>query len=30
SSVEELTKIKGIGEKTAEKMLKSAKELAGK
>ncbi len=30
SSVEELTKIKGIGEKTAEKILKSAKELAKK
>ncbi|MDD4879311.1 MAG: transcription termination factor NusA [Candidatus Omnitrophica bacterium] len=28
SSVEELTKIKGIGEKTAEKILKSAKGLA--
>jgi len=30
SSVEELTKIKGVGEKTAEKMLKNAKKLAGK
>ncbi|MFA5094038.1 MAG: transcription termination factor NusA [Candidatus Omnitrophota bacterium] len=30
SSVEELTKVKGIGEKTAEKILNSAKELANK
>ncbi|OGX34258.1 MAG: hypothetical protein A3F87_01800 [Omnitrophica WOR_2 bacterium RIFCSPLOWO2_12_FULL_51_24] len=30
SSVEELTKIKGIGEKTADKILNSAKELARK
>ena len=30
SSVEEITKIKGIGEKTAEKILKGAKELLKK